>query len=171
MVILECRFDSLVVAEDCSIVDPRKADEVALYHTYFMMPVRLRVGDVEMLELNLPDAPHPQHPIQRMPSPAWQELPVLHVATVGLDTLKEAKETGTAQYDVPEDGILHLTIQAEDVHVVSSNRPDMMGHAPYHEVLDAFERFAAHIRQQLVQSCPELMEHPSWGAWFRGDVA
>jgi len=169
MVVLEFHVDAAIIAADCGIGDLRKADRVAIYQTYFMMPVRLRIGAIEILELDLPDNLPPRHPVWRMPSPAWQELPLLHVATVGLDTIRETRQVGVSRYDVPEDGTLYLTMNGADVAVMSSNRPTMIGRAPYCELLDAFEQFADQVRETLGQECPELKEHPYWGPWFRGE--
>jgi len=131
--------------------------------TFFIMPVRLSLCGVELLEWP---------GVRSRPSSEWCPLPLLHVAAIGLDLVRSLEgETQKATYSLPEVGTeLRLARMGDRVRVYSTmnGREATVG---YDELLSAFERFAQGVRRMLLESVPALRDDPHWGAWFTADDA
>ena len=157
MVVLEFQGSPGKLADD-STEDLRTTVAGNLQDTCFFIRVRLQVGNVELLEMPLKgqgDAPVP-----------WPELPILNVATVGLQRLREAGERGTAIYTLPGSGWrICFAVSGEDVSVYSEVN-GRCGRGRYAELLGAFEQFAGTVRALLSREAPALQDHPHWGKWL-----
>jgi hypothetical protein len=178
-VILELRVDWSILAEDRKSV-VASADAVALDYTYFVLPVRLAVDGMEVLEYprREPRVMWAGDPVTRelVPIPStdtgpgpWLELPVLHVATIGLETVRGLAESDTATYMLPGADHIRFARVGECVQI-SVGHTGPSASAPYQQVLDAFERFAGEVRRLLAREVPEILEHPYWGPWIQGAV-
>jgi len=158
MVLLEFQLDRNVLDDDRA-TDLGTADAGALQETYFLMPVRLKVSEAELLKM-------PPGGRGRLTSP-WLTLPILHVATVGLHKVKEARESGTSTYTLPGSGWrLRFAVSGQDISVYSEVS-EQGSCARYEELLQAFEHFASTVREVLSRETPELKEHPQWGRWLK----
>jgi len=181
MVILDFQLE-LHAIEKCSASDLRTADEGFMAATYFQMPVRFSVDNVELLELPINN--HGQIHVfiyspkestliptqQERQSSPWLPLPILDVAVVGLDTLRQALVEGVAIYPFI-DYCWHLRFEVlgKDVLVYSkvNGRTARVSHE---ELLCAFNEFASKVRNVLRQEAPELNDHPYWGKWLRNEI-
>ncbi len=104
---LQFLLDEATLAEDKE-TELRAADAAALYVTYFLMPVRFQVGGKDMFAIQRDvDGAMDQGGDT---SPPWRELPILHVATVGVDRVRNAGQRDLAHYDVPEGGRLGFRV-------------------------------------------------------------
>jgi hypothetical protein len=134
-------------------------DNAALQETYFLMPTRLQVHQEELFAV-------PPKGQQKYSSP-WLELPILHVATVGLGKVKDICKQGQSMYTLPGSGWrLRFEACGQDV-MIHSEVNGRQGCVRYAELLAAFEHFASTAREVLRHKVPELQEHPYWGKWLR----
>ena len=155
--LLEFQIDDGALAADREI-DPRTADTAALQETYFLMPTRLQVHQDELL------AVPPQGKKDASP---WLELPILHVATVGLQKVKELCKEGQSIYTLPGSGWrLGFQTSGQDI-LIHSEVNGRQSCVHYAELLAAFEHFASTAREVLSHKVPELQDHPYWGKWLR----
>ncbi|MDQ3705892.1 MAG: hypothetical protein M3437_11830 [Chloroflexota bacterium] len=178
MCILEFKVDEAILREDTK-GGLHIANSAALQHTYFEMPVRFNVAGVELLEKPIAahtqlwiSDPHTRNnvPVQRglAPSP-WLSLPILHVATIGLERVQEAWESGTSTYSLPGGSHLSFERSGEDL-IVYSGLNGQRSRANYHQILHAFLNFASEVRHVLDQAAPELRDHQHWGRWFKSEL-
>ena len=160
MVILEFEFDNLAIEK----AKEHKLDSVdpALFsNKLFVMPVHLKVDDVELLEMSTQ--------LGRLVT-QWPFLPVVDVATYGLEKVYDAWLNGHSEIWVSEIG-LRLTLEREDDSIkLRSHNMGRVCSAPYIELRQAFEDFAKKVRETLTGEAPELEKHSYWGPWFRGEV-
>ncbi len=126
--------------------DPANRDAALLLETIFLMPVRLVVDDFSVLKTR---------------------TSIVYFAMVGQDVVENLPTTRRGEISPPGGGLLTLEADGDDVVVKSFGGP--MGRAPYHEVLAAFQGFAARVRRFLLDEFPALRDHPQIGAWFRGE--
>jgi hypothetical protein len=156
--LLEFQVDEEALAADRKI-DPRTADAAALQETYFLMPTRLQVQQEELFAVPPKD--------QRKHASPWLELPILHVATVGLQKVKEIGKQGQSIYTLPGSGWrLRFEACGQDV-LIHSEVNGRQSCVHYTELLAAFEHFASTTRAVLSHKVPELQDHPYWGKWLR----
>ena len=156
--LFEFQVDDGALAADREI-DPRTADAAALQETYFLMPTRLQVHQDELL------AVPPQG--NRKDASPWLELPILHVATVGLQKVKDICTEGQSIYTLPGSGWrLRFQTSGQDV-LIHSEVNGLQSCVHYAELLAAFEHFASTAREVLSHKVPELQDHPYWGKWLR----
>jgi hypothetical protein len=155
--LLEVQVDEGTLAADREI-DPRTIDAAALQETYFLLPTRRQVHQEELF------AVPPKGP-GKLASP-WLELPILHVATVGLQKVKDICEQGQSMYTLPSSGWrLRFEACGPDV-LMHSEVNGRQGCVHYAELLAAFEHFASTAREVLSRKVPELLDHPHWGKWL-----
>jgi hypothetical protein len=156
--LLEFQIDEAALAADRE-VDPRTADAAALQETYFLMPTRLQVHQDELFAA----------PLQgyRKDASPWLELPILHVATVGLQKVKDICKQGQSTYTLPGSGWrLRFQASGQDI-LIHSEVNGRQSCVHYTELLAAFEHFASIVKEVLSRKVPELQEHPYWGTWLR----
>ena len=175
-ILLDFIPDEMVMAEDKSSA-PSQADAAELQHTYFIMPIRLKSGAEELLEI--PPAKDQQqvwsgdssgnslHPIlKERPFDPWFPLPLLDVATTGLEKIREVHQKGTSIYRLPGAGYrLSFQMSGKDVFVHSEVN-GRTSRIQYVDLLHAFEEFASKVREYLSHEVPELKAHPFWKEWL-----
>lgn len=175
MITFEFQTDESIFAKE-GAGDLLAVDATALQVTYLLFPVRLNVNGVEMLEVppRQDEVVWASRPGQAGLEPAkvnpaaspWLELPLLDVAMVGLDKVRQAASAGTSHYYLGgTGGRLSLEVRSGDVTV----RCSLNGRAAaagYSELVDAWKDFAAQARSLFVRHWPELRRHPIWGEWF-----
>jgi hypothetical protein len=174
MVELQFKLDEVVLREDRE-ANIREASAGALEETYFVMPVRFKVGTQELLEI--PARAEPQEiwvsvpgggitPSQReQVSSPWLPLPLLDVATVGRAKVREAWQTGEAKYDLPGGWSLHLRKVDGDIFI-KSDVNQRVGQVAYQDLMEAFDKFRSTVRDILAKEVPELKTHHNWEQWF-----
>lgn len=174
MVLLEFQVDEAAFRE-AEEANPAAIGAAVVEQTYLVMPVRLRVGGTELLEL--PPSPAqglwisepggitlPPRPDGAVQSP-WRSLPLLHVAVEGLAQVRQARARGSATYHLPGGGWLRFEVAGENVLVTSDLGQTAV--ATIAALVQAFEEFAAAVRAALRQRLPELSRHPYWGRWLQ----
>lgn len=191
--ILEFRFDPRAIEDATDMGDLRRVDAPLLAFSYFLMPVRLKVGDVELLEpvgdyvyiprekrsrfIRLYDNDGQLLPLtvddrtllasspEPLPSP-WTPLALLSVAMFGRAAVNEALAAGAATYDHADGGeSLTFTVVGDRAQIESGVNGRVAETAAV-SLREAFGHFAERVRSVLGQECPELKEHPYWGPWF-----
>jgi hypothetical protein len=156
--LLEFQVDEAALAADRE-VNPRTADAAALQETYFLMPTRLQVHQEELFAVPLKG--------NRKDASPWLELPILHVATVGLQKVKDICKQGQSIYTLPGSGWrLRFQASGQDV-LIHSEVNGCQSCVHYPELLAAFEHFASAVKEVLHRKVPELQEHPYWGTWLK----
>ena len=161
MVLLEFRLSEEILREDRRF-NPGMADTGALSETYFCMPVRMKIGCAELLEM-------PVRSQGKEPS-YWLPLPLLDVATTGLEAVKEAKQKERAVYSLPGSGSrLYFEVNGNEVSVYSQVN-GRSARANYDKLLQAFNKFVLKVREVLKHEVPELMNHPYWGKWLKSEI-
>lgn len=172
MVKLEFRVTEKSLSEDRQ-ADPGSQEAGVLQETYFVMPVRLRVGDEEMLEtettervfLGRPGRPDLLISGSQSRSP-WMMLPLLSVAVLAPARLDEARRNGSSSYDLPGTGLRLLLLAKGDDICIESEVNGRRACASYAELRDEFDRFATEVRRVILRELPELGKHPYWGPWL-----
>lgn len=159
-VVLEFRIDERVLEEDLEVYLKDSWSRDALDVTYFIMPVRLAIGGVEMLEWLGRDAG---------PSDVWCDLCLLDVAGRGLECVRSLEDNTQARYSSLEDAIeLKLQRHGDTVRVRSSEN-DREATVGYEDLLNAFEGFARNVKQALLKAFPGFRNDEGLGAWFSSD--
>lgn len=157
MIRLEFQVDAPTLAEDTR-EDLRHVDAAVLQHNYFDFPVRFTVDDVELFEGVVQDGPV-LRPRNQDASNPWWWLPILHLASVGLDRVKEAGQRGYAECTLPG-GAANLVLTAIGDHVlIRSGVNQRTVQVDYNDLVTAFEGLAAQTRSVLLQAAPELADH------------
>ena len=174
MVLLEFQVDRTVLAEDKES-NPGAAEAAALQETYFVMPVRLAIENVELLQMPMGEqqvwvGKPGEQGLARMQREAlaskWLPLPLLNVSTVGVEKVREARQNRVSTYSLPASGWrLRFERSGENI-CIHSEVNGGSGCARYEEVLHAFEDFASKVRNVLRREIPELNDHPYWGKWL-----
>jgi hypothetical protein len=177
MILFDFQLDEAVIRQELEM-DVYATSAAALLHTHFEMPVRMRVGDVELLEmpvegyeeiwLSEPNS-HNLIPVQRkvQPSP-WRSLPLLHISTIGLERLKEAYDQGLAVYFLPGGWELHFE-RKESTIAIYSTMNNRTGQSSYNDFIFAFEQFRLRVRETLTRETRLLIKYPNWGKWLSGE--
>jgi hypothetical protein len=128
--------------------DPGHADVVLLRNTYFDMPVHFNIGNVKLIDV---------------------EMPLYAVAVEGLEDLKKLPTEQRLTMSLPVISGLDLEMEDDEVVITNPVRGGGTVRVSYDELLAAWEAFAEKVRVFLVSKFPELREHPQVGAWFRGE--
>jgi hypothetical protein len=160
VIILEFKRDGLVI-EKIKEINIESVDPTTLSRELLVMPVHLRIDDVELLEISTQFG---------RAVTDWPFLPIVDVATYGLEKVYDAWQKGLSEIWVSETG-LRLGLEREDDKITL--RSYNMGHVctvSYDELRRVFEDFARDVREMLVEEAPDLTKHPYWGGWFRGEV-
>lgn len=173
MTTVDFRLDEASLAEDLQH-SPESANPAALEETYFVMPVRLCVNQVELLELPgrekrtvfIAQSEQGAERIQ-LPNEAscWLPLPLLGFATQALQAVNETKPGREQKLNLAGSGHLVFARQNEQISVESSinGRSSSVQLA---EALNAFRGFSDKVRQLLVSRVPAIQQHPAWRQWF-----
>ena len=122
----------------------QNADPAALKETYLMMPVRLRIGDVEMLRLR--DA--------KPEEPAFLRLPLLHVATIGATCMRGLEATRESEYLLPGTGVSLLFHRTGSTVSVKSELNGQTAAVEMQELVDAVDSFVNRVEATLRDNIP-----------------
>jgi hypothetical protein len=156
MLVLDFELDEYELAEF------RKAaghtDPAALQETFLVMPVRLRVGDTELLRT--PDAP-PE-------GPAFLRLPLLHVATIGADCIRSLRQRNAARYSLPGAGVSLLFDRSGSEVCIRSELTGGTGHASMDELVGAVETFVERVKATVGEVLPPSESISQWQTWLGG---
>ncbi len=175
-ILLDFLTDEMIMAEEKG-ANPGQADAAELQHTYFIMPIRLKSGAEELLEIPLAkdqqqvwsgdSSGNSLHPIlKERPFDPWFPLPLLDVATTGLEKIRGVHQKGTSIYSLPGSGYrLSFQMSGKDVSVHSEVN-GRTSRIQYVDLLHAFEEFASKVREYLSHEVPELKAHPFWKEWL-----
>lgn len=178
MVQMEFRVSQASLSEDKQS-DPASREAGVLQETYFVMPVRLRVTDVDLLETHATDntvfSGNPGDASLEISSASfdipWMELPLLGVASLLPVCLEQAQREGVSQFNLPGSGFrLLFRVSGEEI-CVESEVNGRQACASYDELSDGFRRFASSVRRFLLSEFPDLAQHKYWGSWLVGSDA
>jgi hypothetical protein len=169
MVKIEFFNDENEINED-KLYDPLHMDAAILEQTFFVLPVRFLVNDSDMFhwkqEIRIG---MPKDEVYRSMEEniyIWIPLPVLHLATKGLDEAKRACKGETIIYSLPG------TMYQIKFHPMNNKIEISSSFLNYSEVIyctelvEAFEKFAEEVRKMINREFPELKKHPQIGAWL-----
>lgn len=172
MVVLEFYLDAASI-RDARDLELRSVDAAAMQETLLIMPVRLRIGAVELLESIQQRErqewasdleAHSLVPVDARPVPSpWWPLPLLNVATVGLRKVQELARSRVSVYHLPGGGWLRFERLDGQVRVTSDHGRTAVASAD--ELTRAFTDFASQARDLVQRHLPQLAEHPHWGRW------
>lgn len=176
MILFEFQFDPGVVAEDRT-TNIAVANSSALQETYFVMPVRLTIGHVELLEIppkydqrlqrNIKGNYIPGQKGNTLVTMPWLELPLINLASVGLDAVIAVGQQGSSFYTLPDFGWrLVFTLFEKDVEVHSQVNGNT-ARVKYDSLVCAFRKFTLEVKATLKREVPELQEHVVWGRWLQ----
>jgi len=160
VIILEFKRDSLAM-EKAKEINLKNVDSTSLSRELFVMPMHLRIDDVELLEISTQFG---------RAVTDWPFLPIVDVATYGLEMVYDAWRNGFSEIWISETG-LRLNLEREDDKItIRSRNRGYVCTVPYEELRRAFEDFAREVRGTLIKEAPELTKHSYWGGWLRGEV-
>ncbi len=149
---IEFAIDKDALAKDLEL-SPERAHAVALEETYFIMPVRFCIGDVDLFM-----SPSSAEP--------WIPLPVLGFANRLLEGLQKVQpKTNTSIY-LAGGGSLQVALLAEGEVVIECSLTSKTGSDGLGKVMDAARMFSDEVQRLLLSRAPLLRFHPSWVAWF-----
>jgi len=148
--VLKFKIDEEELAAD-KRCNPSEACMAMLKNTYFIMPVKLQINDIELFKISS-DNP-------------WLDYPIIHIATFGLSYVLDLKNTKNFTYEMPEGG--YLKFKKTNNHVlVSSLYHKTPVSVSYDELVAAFEKFSEDVRKFLIKNFPEMKQHPELGEWL-----
>ncbi len=156
MIEIDFKIDEEVLAEDLE-GDIPNLDETFFLYSRFVMPVRMKIDDIDLFEWN---------------NDPWCEAPIIYIASTGIDITKNLKIQKKTFWPIIEGpGNIELTML--DEHNVELDLNTGSRHvivtAKYQELLEAFQKFANKVREFIWERVPQLNEHPYWGPWLRGE--
>lgn len=154
MVILEFRPGEQLIAKAAGS-DYASLDEAVLLHTFLVLPVRWKVGTVELLDARA------IVPEQRGPT---IELPLLHVDRVSRAAVEQAFDQGSANYSLPGSGEKILFSRVGREIEATSPFTGETSRASREDFHKAFLRFHDSMVTLVRTDLPRLSEHP----WFGG---
>lgn len=132
-----------------------------------VMPVHLRVGQVEVLSVTEDEYRH--HPLLSMlPGAAWDVVPVLMLALFGDSHFTTLREQGHCDV-IFLDPDLRLMLRGEMVSIGYYYRSAPRGEASYADAYRAFTSFSSRVRRDFLSVCPSLTQHAELGPWFRAE--
>jgi hypothetical protein len=138
---------------ECNPVD-EKTTQLAV--TFFEMPVRLIVGDTDVLRA--------AHDL----SEPWTPLPLLGASAAIARCIEDIRDGDTAEYD-PYDGGPPFVFSRKGNHITVRYFSDVTATASHQEFLLAARDFQDQVRVFLSHRVPELLEHEEVGPWLRGE--
>jgi len=153
---------------------PESADQSALEETYFVMPVRLCVDGVDLLERSSVARRNvligtSEQSIHRIQAPneasCWLPLPVLGFASGASQALERIRQDRGQKLYLAGVGYLVFSRQVSRVSIESSINGKECS-TDMTEALSAIRTFSYKVQQMLVTRIPAMQKHPSWGQWF-----
>ncbi len=168
MVIFEFQLDECEIAQDRQF-DVAGTHWGTLLMTGFLLPVRLNVDGVELLE------PAPREEIIMVGTPAgelipekritswpWFQIQILDLLVRGIERIKILKNDERFVYEIPDGApSIHFQRYGDEVLIYSElNRRAAL--ADPEELIRCCENFARSACQMLNEKVPELINHPAW---------
>lgn len=152
MIEIDFKIDEEELLEDLSF----KLEEVSnatFVLTMFMMPMRIVVNQVDLLDNS------------------WADMPIMNIASNGLLAIQDLKEKGETIYSLPEGtgDIVCTMLNNNDVELSYSGFTNVKTIVTYDELERAFRVFADKVRKFLWERAPQMNNHPYWGPWLRGE--
>lgn len=129
------------------------------------MPMRLRMGETEIFELTEEEY-QSQAFRDRLPSAAWDFIPVLKIAAFVDTYFSRLRKEGYCDI-IFLDPDLRLTLHGDIVTVGYFYAGAPQGRAPYEDLYDVFATFSERVRHEFLSICPMLIDHVELGEWFR----
>ena len=142
--------------------------------TYFVMPVRLCVNEVELFEQPGMSRQHifityPAKIVQRVEVPnkecQWLSLPLLGFATQALRVIREIKPGEERIINLAVGGHLVITCQGDQLFIICSISKHG-ANADHSEVFSEFLSFSKKVRELLLNRIPAMQQHPAWIQWL-----
>jgi hypothetical protein len=128
-------IEERVFAEDLTF-DPSSADPAALEETYFIMPTRVRVGEVDLFTSNANASP-------------WHPLPVLGFATHLLEALRKCPPDTAGAIFLAGGGEFRFELEGKDLTVICTLTKRSASDSR-DNVYDAAERFSKKVQLFLM---------------------
>ena len=92
-------------------------------------------------------------------------IPILHLAGIGYDVIRNLNKVGKANYAPPGGESLNFELCGSEVCIRGTiNMTEIK--VGYQELLNAFEAYRASVRVFLNERVPKLRLHSHWGAWL-----
>lgn len=134
MIILDFLIDEATFEYDLKY-NPLEADGAALQTTYFEMPVRFSVNNIELFEILNSNEP-------------YLCLPILNIAIVGRSKILDLKYQHITSYSLPGGYVLNLENYAGQIKITSSvnNLSAIISHI---SLLDSFNNFRQKTKEFL----------------------
>lgn len=151
MIELDFQADEAAVRDDLKAA-PESADAAALENTFFVVPTRLRIDDIELLEY---PGVHP----------AWRPLPLLGFAPRLCRVAAAVGDGETATISLMDGGALQLERRGDTLNLTSSLTPEQVATVSRGELVQESAKFAAEVCAFLASLAPAMSEHPAWPTW------
>jgi hypothetical protein len=163
---LDYIFEAVVLQRECQ--RPDILSDTDLKYD-LVMPTRLQVGGTEILALT--ETEYQTHAFRdRLPSAAWDFIPVLMIAAFVDTHFRRLREQGYSDI-IFLDPDLRLTLHGDIVTVSYFYSGAPHGEARYDELYSAFVAFGERVRRDFLSVCPILRDYEELGVWFKYGVA
>jgi hypothetical protein len=171
---LEFQTESSIVSDTRSTLLLSMSAEM-IETTCFYLPVRFKVGEVDLFENISYDRTvfvcHVERDMlegtenseERNP---WISIPLLHITSAGFRQVRKACLGESVFYHLPGGGYLQIHPIGEKVEITSSLSQRSVN-VSCSELLEAFEDFSERVCRFIIQEVPELQDHPAWPTWFK----
>jgi hypothetical protein len=139
--------------EDDLKQSPESENPAAVEETYFVMPIRMAVGETELLQL------------PKTNNNPWLSLPLLGFTTdifrvVNGDTAPKDQEiylAGGGQLNFSQEkGLLHIRSSINSKNVL----------VPIEQARNDFFEFAKRVRKLFLDRYSNIIKNPAWEQWF-----
>ncbi len=154
MIIIDFKIDENELAENLDNDIPN-VDYVLFVTTLFIMPVRFRINESDLFEIN---------------NDPWAEMPIINFASEGVQKIKKLLITRKEVYTLLEGvGVLQFIMEDEkNVKIIfNDSAKSIVNNVNYKELLEALQKFANKVRKFFWDRVPQINEHPYWGPWLR----
>ena len=130
---------------------PESAPAAAIEHAYFVVPVRLAIGGVDLLAY--PGV-----------YPDWRPLPVLGFSSHLLNTVAGLEHGQSGTVTLEDGGFLSITRDGNNLLITTSLSP-VSASAPRDEFVGAAANFARAACDYVLSLSPRMAAHPAWVGW------
>ena len=154
MIILDFKVDEreLALSLEERIEDE---DETFFNTTMFVMPLRMRLNDLEIFETNEANP--------------WSLGPVMDLASEGLAVIKDLKRKRKEEHLIIEGPGRFIFTMIDDENVYIEFTGGYVTTVKYNDLLEAFERYSEKVRTFLKERVPQINDHYYWGPWLRDE--
>jgi hypothetical protein len=153
--IVDFQLREEVLREDVGL-QPHLRPIPVLFQTFFVMPMRLRVGGMELFEAEGESYRLPRTSGVEVSAP-WIFLPLLGMASGGLKALRGALDRGESSMLLPSKGGSTIVLSYRDGSLtIYSGLNGARGTAPYDVSFDSWLAFARKVLDMATKAVPEL---------------